>query len=285
MPRMSSRRHFLLAGLAVAALPITRLRAASCLASVTNILGPAYRKDAPFRTRLCDAQEPGTPLSMRGRIIDATTCRPVAGAILDVWQVNAAGEYDMESAAFRMRGRMRSAADGRYAFESIMPVPYGVRPKHIHYLIARTGYEPRITQVYFEGDERNATDHYVKQELIIATTEHGTDRTGARVGTFDVALDREQPAEVDAEHTYREYAGIYEIVQGVTITVSAQGRKLHWHLSAPEDEGDAVEGELQPRAKGRFFVPEYDLEITFVRNEHGIIDHTVDKLGLHKKIG
>ena len=287
MHRMPSRRRFLMAGLAVAALPAQRLRAAGCLGSITNILGPAYRKGAPFRTRLCDVHEPGVPLTMRGRIIDAATCKPVAGSVVDVWQVNAAGEYDMESAAFRLRGQMRSAADGRYAFDSIMPVPYGVRPKHIHYLITHAGYEPRITQVYFEGDERNATDHYVKQELIIATHARAdaAQHPGARTGTFDVALDREQPPEADAEHTYREYAGVYEIVPGVTLEVIAQGRKLRWQLSAPEDAGDAVEGDLQPRAKGRFFVPEYDLEITFVRNEHGVIDHTIDRLGLHKKVG
>jgi hypothetical protein len=224
---------------------------------------------------------------MRGRIVDAESCKPLAGAVLDVWQVNAAGEYDMQSAAFRLRGRMRSAADGRYTFETIMPVRYGVRPKHIHYLIVRTGYEPRITQIYFEGDERNTTDRYVKKELIIATTDHAeaAKHPGARVGTFDVALDREQPPEADAEHTYREYAGVYEIAPGVTIAIAAQGRKLHWHLSAAENEGDAVEGEFQPRAKGRFFVPEYDIDVAFVRNEHGVVDHTVDRFGLHKKIG
>jgi hypothetical protein len=58
-----------------------------------------------------------------------------------------------------------------------------------------------------------------KKELIIATTEHAdaAKRPGARAGTFDIALDREQPLEADAEHTYREYAGVYEIVPGVTL--------------------------------------------------------------------
>jgi len=284
----ASRRRFLQGAVVLGALlPFDSLWATGCVAPVSNILGPAYRKGAPFRTRLCAAHEPGTPLTMSGRITDAATCKPLADAVLDVWQVNAAGDYDMESPGFHLRGKMRSAAGGRYAFDTIMPVPYGNRPKHIHYLITRAGYEPRITQVYFEGDERNATDRYVKKELIIATTEHAgaAKRPGARAGTLDIALDREQPPEADAEHTYREYAGIYEIVPGVNITVIAERRKLRWKLSAPENDGDATEGEFQPRAKGRFFVSEYDLEVTFVRNEHGVIDHTLDSLGLHKKIG
>ena len=287
MHGFSARRRLLLAGFALAAAPIGRLRAIGCPIAVTNILGPAYRKGAPFRTRLCGVHEPGTPLTMSGRITDAATCKPLADAVLDVWQVNAAGEYDMGSAAFQLRGRLRSAGDGRYAFDSILPVPYGQRPKHIHYLITRAGYEPRITQVYFEGDERNSTDHYVKKELIIATSARAdaAQTPGALAGRFDIALTRKQPPEADAEHTYRDYAGVYEIVPAITLTVIARDRTLHWRLSAPQDEGDAVEGVFQPRAKGQFFVPEYDLDITFVRNEHGTVDHTLDRYGLHKKIG
>lgn len=40
-----------------------------------------------------------------------------------------------------------------------------------------------------------------------------------------------------------------------------------------------------PRSQNRFFVPEYDVEITFVRNEHGTVDHQLDSHGkLFRKI-
>src|SRR5262249_54539709 len=156
-------------------------------------------------------------------------CKPLDGVVLDVWQVDAAGDYDMASDAFHLRGKFRTDAKGRYGFDTIMPVPYGVRPKHIHGLVTREGYEPRITQIYFEGDDRNATDRYVKKELIIAPVPRSGGGFDAR---FDVALERERAAETDAARAYGEYAGTYEVAPGVTIAVTAKDRRLRWHLSA-----------------------------------------------------
>jgi protocatechuate 3,4-dioxygenase beta subunit len=283
-----TRRHLIAGTLALPFIPIARaVASAGCVAPITNILGPAYRKGSPFRARLCPPDEPGTPLTMQGRIVDAESCKPLTGTVLDIWQVNQAGDYDMDSTAFRLRGKIKADAAGRYAFDTIMPVPYGPRPKHIHYLITRDGYEPRITQVYFEGDDRNTTDPYVKKELIIATAAHAGDpRPGARLGALDVALERDRPAEADAEHTYREYVGRYQYTSDVTLEVTTDGRKLYWHANVKdESDTDAADGEFQPRAKGRFFVPEYDFEVTFVRNEHGVVDHTLNSDGhLSKKI-
>jgi protocatechuate 3,4-dioxygenase beta subunit len=278
-----SRRRFVLKSLALCALPSSSLCAnPACLPAVTNILGPAYRKDAPLRSRLCAVDEPGVPLKMLGTISDAQTCKPLAGTLLDVWQVDASGNYDMDSAAYRLRGRIKTDAAGRYAFDTIMPVPYGVRPKHIHYLITRRNYEPRITQCYFAGDDRNGKDPYVKKELIVAAhpPTQGAGASGKLSAVFDVALERERPAEANAAKTYREYTGTYQIAPGVTITVSVVGGKLRWHLSTGENDGDALDGDFMPRAQGRFFVAEYDFEVSFVRNEHGVIDHVLDSRGL-----
>lgn len=284
----ASRRRLLAGSLGLCALPLRRLLAADvCPGSVTNILGPAYRKGAPFRERLCAPDEPGTPLSMSGNVADAATCKPLSGAVLDIWQVDAGGDYDWRSDAFRMRGRFRSGSDGRYAFDTILPVPYASRPKHIHYLVTCDGYEPHITQCYFDGDERNTTDPFVKKELIIApgARADASSKPGALAGTFHVALQRERPAGKDVASAYRDYTGTNDIGPGVTIAVSARGKRLRWHLSRGESEGDALDGEFVPRAQARFFVPEYDLEATFVRNEHGQVDHVLDSRGsLMKKI-
>jgi protocatechuate 3,4-dioxygenase beta subunit len=278
----------LLAGsLAVCALPFGRLLAAEvCPGSVTNILGPAYRKGAPFRSQLCPPDEPGTPLTMSGNVADAATCKPLPGAVLDIWQVDAGGDYDWNSDKFHMRGKFKAGADGRYAFDTILPVPYGSRPKHIHYLVTGEGYEPHITQCYFEGDERNTTDRYVKKELIIApgARADAADRRGALAGTFHLALQREQPAAKGAASVYRDYHGDYELAPGVVVTVTTAGRRLHWHLKGAGD-GEADDGDFVPRSQSRFFVPEYDIEVTFVRNEHGVVDHQLDSRGmLFKKI-
>lgn len=260
---------------------------AACTPPISSILGPAYRKGAPMRTRLCGPDEPGSPLAMSGTIVDAATCSPLPGVLLDVWQVDARGEYDMDSAAFHLRGKMKSRADGSYAFDTILPVAYGRRPKHIHFLLTHAGYEPRITQCYFEGDERNASDPYVKQELIIAAKEcaHHDGPRPCLKGIFDIALEREHPVSAAAFRSYADYVGDYQIAEGVIVTVSLSGHGLHWHLSAGADPHDALDGEFLPRSQNRFFISEYDDSISFVRDEHGHVTHALPgRGGLYKKI-
>jgi len=274
-----ARRRLLAGSVALCTLPFGRVFASdACPGSVTSILGPAYRKGAPFRSQLCEPDEPGTPLTMSGRVADAATCKPLPGAVLDIWQVDAKGNYDWNSGAFHMRGKFKAGDDGRYAFDTILPVAYGGRPKHIHYLATCDGYEPHITQCYFDGDERNATDPYVTKELIIvpAARGDGGKRTGALAGTFHVALQREQPAGKNTPTAFGDYHGDYEIAPGVVVSVTTSGRHLHWRLN---DNGDTEDGDYVPRSQNRFFVPEYDIEIAFVRNEHGLVDHQLDSNG------
>jgi protocatechuate 3,4-dioxygenase beta subunit len=282
----TSRRRLLVGSIALCALPFGRALADSgCKGATTNILGPAYRKGAPFRSSLCPPDEPGTPLTLSGTVADAQTCKPLSGVVLDIWQVDSKGEYDWNSSAFHLRGKFRADSEGHYAFDTIMPVPYGSRPKHIHYLVTRDGYEPHITQCYFDGDERNATDRYVKKDLIIAPTPQTSvaRRPGALAGTFDIAMQREQPPGKNAETVYREYSGDYLVAPGVTLRVSKSGRHLRWHVNQGESDGDALDGVFEPRAQNRFFVPEYDFDVSFVRNEHGEVDHVLDSRGILMK--
>jgi protocatechuate 3,4-dioxygenase beta subunit len=282
------RRRLLKLGLVTAPLLAMPVWArVACVPAVTNILGPAYRKNAPYRTALCDPDEPGTPLSMTGTITDAATCKVLHGVLLDVWQVNARGDYDMDTQSFHLRGRMRTGADGRYRFESIEPVPYGKRPRHIHFLLTRDGYEPRITQCYFAGDERNATDPYVRKELIITPSEHAGARNGSRrlEGRFDIALERERQVDPKSVGKWTDYEGDYEVAPGVTVSIRRDGQRLLWHLSAAEEPGDPLDGVLHPRMRDSFFVAEYDKTFRFVRDEHGRVTHTLDDDGsLARKI-
>jgi len=268
-------RRLLLAAIAAAALPLQRAFAGGCVAPVTNILGPAYRPGAPFRARLGAPDEPGTALRMGGRVLDAASCAPLRGAVLDVWQVNQAGDYDMESAAFHLRGKLHSDGHGAYAFDTILPVPYGRRPKHIHYLISRPGYESRITQCYFDGDPANATDRYVKRELIVTPREA---RSGLQA-LFDIALERERvPSRADVA-VYSDYVGTYRIAEGVTVTNTLLHDRLHWHLSAAEEPGEPLDGVLVARTRTRFFIAEYDMHVEYVRDEHGRVTHARSEHG------
>jgi catechol 1,2-dioxygenase len=181
----------------------TRALFVACQPTVDATAGPLYRRDAPWRNRLCPIGERGEPLSMNGTITASTDCRPIANATLDIWQTNARGLYSnllgrddpSVPGTFNLRGRTRSDAEGRYHFESIVPGRYPLfwpltRPRHIHLIISHPQYEELTTQIYFEGDKYNRSDPWWDASLTISLdrqveTESG--RLGYR-GTFDVVL-------------------------------------------------------------------------------------------------
>jgi hypothetical protein len=124
----------------------------ACGLTNADILGPYYLAGSPERRQIAEVGEPGVRLNLTGRVFARDCVTPIVGALVEVWQANDAGVYD-SSAAFRLRGGQRSAADGFYAFDTIRPGFYAGRPRHIHYRVA---YERApgvqvvfITQLYF----------------------------------------------------------------------------------------------------------------------------------------
>src|SRR5262245_20443789 len=99
-----------------------------CRPTAADVLGPFYRGGAPARTKLTDAGEPGEFLVVSGTVY-APDCRtPLPGALLDVWQADSKGIYDIDKPAnlterepFRLRGRLMTDAQGRYEIETIVP--------------------------------------------------------------------------------------------------------------------------------------------------------------------
>jgi protocatechuate 3,4-dioxygenase beta subunit len=89
---------------------------------------------------------------VHGVVRSARTCKPVAGALLDVWQADHHGEYDDVFG----RARIRSGSDGAFSFRTTKPAPYGspgfMRPAHIHMVLSAQGHRSLTTQLYFEGD-------------------------------------------------------------------------------------------------------------------------------------
>ena len=122
-------------------------------------------------------QHPGEPLGERiivtGRLLD-TSGRPIRGALVEVWQANAAGRYlhlgDQHPAPldpnFTGAGRCLTDGDGRYRFVTIKPGAYpwrnhhnAWRPAHIHFSVFGTAFTQRlVTQMYFPGDPLFAYD-------------------------------------------------------------------------------------------------------------------------------
>lgn len=99
----------------------------------------------------------GTPLYLDGRVlsIDGT---PLRGAVLELWQCDVHGTYHHVGGGggkdedFQGYGRVTAAADGRYAFVAMRPVPYGGRPAHLHFRITHAGHRRLTTQLYLQGE-------------------------------------------------------------------------------------------------------------------------------------
>ncbi|HEX3476907.1 MAG TPA: protocatechuate 3,4-dioxygenase subunit beta [Kofleriaceae bacterium] len=115
----------------------------------------------------------GQRIIVAGRVTDEAD-RPVAGAMIELWQANAAGRYHHERDAhdapldpsFRGAGRVFTDGDGRYRFVSIKPGAYpwrnhpnAWRPNHIHFSLFGPTWGARlVTQMYFPGDPLLAID-------------------------------------------------------------------------------------------------------------------------------
>jgi len=138
----------------------------SSCATSTDILGPFYRKDTPWRNDLTyDGNETEIPLKVVGQIFGADCKTPIAGAEIDIWHCDHKLNYDMDSDEFKCRGKIKSNDNGEYWYKTFVPPPYGQRPKHIHYLIDKVpGYERLVTQLYFKGDDRIKTNNWIKYE-------------------------------------------------------------------------------------------------------------------------
>jgi catechol 1,2-dioxygenase len=183
----------------------TRALLVACLPTAEATSGPLYRRNAPWRERLCRVDEPGDPLLISGTVTASADCQPVADAALDIWQTNARGLYSnllgrqnpSDPGAFNLRGRTRTDGSGRYRFESIVPGRYPLfwpltRPRHIHLIVTHPQYEPLTTQIYFTGDKYNRWDPWWDASLTIRLerdVDTGSGRPGRR-GIFDITLRR-----------------------------------------------------------------------------------------------
>lgn len=143
-------------------------------ATEKDIEGPFYREGAPFRDTLFEKGEKGEILVVSGTVV-ARNGRPLADAVLDLWQCNAEGRYDNDDPnsppkkdQFVLRGRIKTNEKGEYRFTTIKPVPYGIgegrfRPAHIHIKASKDGYAALTSQLYFKGDKHNKTDPWYKE--------------------------------------------------------------------------------------------------------------------------
>lgn len=178
-----SRRHFAGAALGAAGLVAGGglARAAAPARTAGNDIGPFYPIIRPgdddfdmthIRGRKDRAL--GRVIEVTGRVLDRKG-NPVRGAVLELWQCNAAGRYahpgDVAAAPldpnFQGFAKLVTGRTGEWRIRTIKPAgydsPIGHRTPHIHFDIK--GQQARlITQMFFTEDhEANARDRLYSQ--------------------------------------------------------------------------------------------------------------------------
>lgn len=137
----------------------------------STVLGPFYIKDAPKYpngANIC-LDGKGEPVWVHGRVLDGKR-KPIPGAMLDVWQANEDGFYDVQQKGVQpdmnLRGVFKSDNKGRYYFRSayprFYPIPYDGavgdmlkaldrnpnRPAHLHFIVSALGFETVTTHIF-----------------------------------------------------------------------------------------------------------------------------------------
>ncbi|WP_392876304.1 maleylacetate reductase and hydroxyquinol 1,2-dioxygenase domain-containing protein [Streptomyces sp. LN499] len=155
------------------------------------VLGPFYTDGPPEITQGADISRgvAGTPLWADIRITD-TDDHPLPDAVVDVWQANKDGFYDVQLPEHEgpvLRGRLRTDAEGRLRFWTILPAEYPIpddgpvgqmlqavnrhpyRAPHLHFMISAPGHRRLVTQLFVKGGPYLDSDTVfgVKEGLVI----------------------------------------------------------------------------------------------------------------------
>jgi hydroxyquinol 1,2-dioxygenase len=176
-------------------------------ATENTILGPFYVPEAPRYEHGADIclDGKGEPMVVRGRVVD-TAGNPIANALIDVWQTNEDGFYDVQQKGvqpdWNLRGVFTTNEKGEYWFRSVKPRYYPIpddgpvgkmlaalgrhpnRAAHIHFIVIAEGYDPVITHIFTPDCKYLSEDAVfgVKESLIADFVKVTDEKAGDRVG-------------------------------------------------------------------------------------------------------
>jgi protocatechuate 3,4-dioxygenase beta subunit len=126
--------------------------AVSCVLTPELTEGPYYIANEQLRRTITDGH-PGTPLLLQLAVVDASTCKPIRGAAVDIWHADAAGNYSGFGAGSGsrtfMRGIQRTDARGVATFQTVYPGWYQGRSVHIHVKVHVSGRVVHTGQLFF----------------------------------------------------------------------------------------------------------------------------------------
>jgi hydroxyquinol 1,2-dioxygenase len=175
-------------GLSMLTVAMNNDKPAGC--TEATVFGPFHVEGAPHFESGADVANGavGEPCIVRGRVLGLKG-EPVPAAVVEVWQADAAGNYDVqypELAQHQARGVLRAGPDGRFDFRTIVAEAYPIpadgpvgdmlratrrhpwRPAHLHFMITAPGYEKLVTHVFRSGDRYLDSDAVfgVRQSLV-----------------------------------------------------------------------------------------------------------------------
>ena len=133
--------------------------------TTTDILGPFYRPNSPFRININPKDFKGDRLHLSGIIFKENGKTPYKNCMVEIWQCDSQKNYDNVTDNYNYRGRQFTNADGKYHFITVQPVAYPAapnsnvdRPAHIHMRISGKAQQDLITQIYIKGDKNIEND-------------------------------------------------------------------------------------------------------------------------------
>jgi len=124
----------------------------SCVLAPEQTEGPYYIPDELVRRNITEGR-PGTPLTLRAFVVDASTCKAIKNAVVDIWHADASGVYSGfgagSSSQTFMRGIQKTNAKGLALFRTVYPGWYPGRTVHIHVKVHLGGNVVHTGQLYF----------------------------------------------------------------------------------------------------------------------------------------
>jgi protocatechuate 3,4-dioxygenase beta subunit len=133
--------------------------AVSCVLTPEMTEGPYYIANEKLRRNITEGR-PGAPLTLKLAVLDASTCKPIKGATVDIWHADAGGVYSGfgSGASNRtfMRGIQKTDAHGVATFKTVYPGWYQGRTVHIHVKVHVGGNVVHTGQLFFNDSLTDA---------------------------------------------------------------------------------------------------------------------------------
>jgi protocatechuate 3,4-dioxygenase beta subunit len=163
-------------------LPLTPACEEKGAPTIAQTPGPFFKPRSPQRADLIEPGAGGRPVELTGVIL-TRSCRPVGGALVDLWHSDDKGDYDDKG--YRYRGHVFADAEGRYRFRTIRPARYPGRTRHYHVRVQAPNRPVLTTQLYFPNEMTNRRDGLFRPELLMQVADAGDGMTAR----FDFVLD------------------------------------------------------------------------------------------------